>query len=248
MAPHPEQVVISTTIAPQGDINNQQIAIHTWVECGFKVIAVNTPEEITFLKSAFPFVEFIPAERTGSKKYQKPYIYLDDILKCLYNYSSRISGIVNSDIHFLNKNIHSCIYREANSAFVFGSRIDIESFSSINSGKNYAGFDYFFFDKRIIPCFPKDEFCLGLPWWDYWIILIPLAYKIPVKRITVPFAYHLIHTPGNLDTNSWIPLGIRLAKYFTPQFEVSSETMGLYNQLLYSYINNNPRIICIECI
>ncbi|WP_229536970.1 hypothetical protein [Pelosinus baikalensis] len=72
---------------------------------------------------------------------------------------SQICGIVNSDIYLLGEKFHSFISKEAVDSLVYGSRIDIKALDNLQ-GKLYGwGFDYFFFDRKIINSYPKSDFC-----------------------------------------------------------------------------------------
>jgi len=239
LCPNPKNppVTIATSIAPNADIQNQQQAIQSWLTQGFKIISINTSEEIAQLNSYFPNIEFVAAKRDARAKYGKPYIYFDDLLECLKDAGSATGGIVNSDIHLLQPGLHDFIAKEACNSFVFGARMDVQSLDALETASRYQGFDYFFFDKTVIEKYPKEEFCIGLPWWDYWAVLIPLASGIPVKKLVTPVAYHVIHRPGNLDTQSWIPLGHCLAKYAQPPFELTPETMANYQPALFQILD-----------
>jgi len=125
---------------------------------------------------------------------------------------------------------------------VFGSRIDIDSLDNLNEGTPFPGFDYFFFDKQIIPCYPKTEFCIGLAWWDYWAPLIPLACKLPVKKLITPIAYHIKH-PGLKDLNPWTSLGLALAKHIFPKITLSEEMLGNFQLFVFDTIQKHSQNI-----
>lgn len=238
-------ITIATSIAPLADLPNQQKAIASWLALGFKVISVNAPDEIELVKAYFPNVEFLPASRDGRNKYGKPYVYFDDILQCLKGRDSRICGIVNSDIHLLHAGLYSFVQQEAQDAFIYGARMDIASLEAHTQGKWYNGFDYFFFDRKVIDYYPPEEFYIGLPWWDYWAVLMPLMKNVIVKKLTTPVAYHVIHTPGNLQAGSWIPLGLVIGKYARPPFPLTEETMARYQPMLFQVLSKKGTEISI---
>ena len=235
-------ITIATTIAPGANLANQQQAISSWLKQGFQVISVNCPDEIEVLASHFPYIRFVAASRDSREKFGKPYVYFDDLLRALHEQGTPLCGIVNSDIHLLDNRLYQFVQQEAAGAFLFGARLDIDSIEQYRQGEWYRGFDYFFFDRTIIPHYPAEYFCIGLPWWDYWVVLIPLINSIPVKKLISPAAYHVRHTPGNLNSGSWIPLGLIYAKYFPAPFEVTEATIPRLNPLAFEVLNHiaNP--------
>ncbi|MDF2500969.1 MAG: hypothetical protein K0Q77_1683, partial [Anaerosporomusa subterranea] len=171
-------------------------------------------------------IAFVTAQRDGRSKWGKPYVYFDDLLTYFRHSDYPICGIVNSDICLWKENLLQSVTEAAENSFLFGSRIDVDSLSSMQGNMYHAGFDYFFFDRRVLDLYPPEEFCLGLPWWDYWAALLPLIGpdKVPCKRVTTPIALHVKH-PANWDIQSWLEMGNTLGKYLRPPFTLSQETM-----------------------
>lgn len=231
-------ITLATTIAPANDLSNQVRAVGSWQKLGFQVVSLNSREEIGVLQGAFPGVEFIAAPRDAREQFGKPYIYLDDIFAWLKSSGTSVSGIINSDIHLEAPMLLDFLSQEAEGALVFGARIDVDSLDNKAEGQWFRGFDYFFFDKTLLTIYPPEDFCLGLPWWDYWMLLLPLAHRCKVMRLESPVAYHILH-PTRYGCDSWIPLGLSLSKYFAPGFPLTAETMGRYNQIMFQLLDKN---------
>lgn len=238
------EVVIATSIAP-GNIDIQRQAVSSWINLGFNVISINTIEEIEIIKGDFPNVKFIQAKRSAKEKYGKPYIYFDDLLSCLENCGSRICGIINSDIILKGQDIKEVICREAIDSLVFGARINIDNINNLNGAVYEWGFDYFFFDKKLIPYYPKEEFCLGQPWWDWWIILIPILKGFKVKKVVNPFAYHLKHNL-NWNPDNLIHFGFIISKYISTDVSMSKDTVIEFSQSVLEKIKNSTQNIFIK--
>lgn len=232
------EITIATSIAPGSNIANQQQALDSWLKQGFQVISVNSPEEIDVLGPHFPNIRFVTANRDARERFGKPYIYFDDLLSALYEQGTPICGIVNSDIHLLDTRLYQFVQQEAPGALLFGARFDVDSVEDRQHGEWYRGYDYFFFDRNNIPLYPREDFCIGLPWWDYWIVLIPVLHNIPVKKLISRVAYHVRHTPANLNSNSWFPLGMTYGKYFPAPFELTEATMPRYNPLSFEVLDH----------
>jgi hypothetical protein len=205
-------ITIATTIAPT-NIDVQQKAVASWLKLGFHVISVNSAAEVDLLKDSFPGVTFVTAARDASAVAGKPFIYFDDILKALEAGGSRICGIVNSDICLeADDNFPAFIAGHACNDLVFGSRMDIENPGATEGDEYAVGFDFFFFDRSLIGLFPPSDFCLGIPWWDYWAPLIPVIMGVPVKQLITPVAYHLKH-PANWQPQFFETYGRKILHY-----------------------------------
>lgn len=188
-----KNIVIATSIVPR-NIMHQQSAISSWQSLGFEVISLNSPSEVEVVQSSFPTVTFVPAERTAEVETGKPYIYFDDVRTVLTGTGAEICGIINSDIHLLQRDeLKVFIEREAKEGVLFGSRIDVDEPQATDGETYFVGFDFFFFDRRVLDCYPTSDFCLGAPWWDYWAPAIPLVEGIPCKELISPIAFHLKH-------------------------------------------------------
>lgn len=229
------KITIATSLVP-GKGKLQQQAVASWRKHGFAVVSVNSPDEIKMLSREFPEVSFAMAKRDANARFGKPYPYFDDILAYFRSISGHsVCGIVNSDVILAKQDLHHLIAQEAANAFVFGSRVEVDSLDSTQGEMYHAGFDFFFFDRLAIPLYPCDEFCLGVPWWDYWAVAIPLLAqenspaKLSVKKVTNPIAFHVKHTV-NWNAHSWLSMGYRLSKYLRPPFELTDASMKRYLQ------------------
>ena len=93
-SPKEDVITIATSLAPGKDLHNQRMAINSWLKLGFKVISMNSTEEIAVLQSDFSDIEFVKVHRDGRDKFTKPYIYFDDCLAYVAESESKICGIV----------------------------------------------------------------------------------------------------------------------------------------------------------
>ena len=209
-------ILIATSISPN-NIARQQTAVNSWIELGFDVVSINSYEEIETIKNEFPTVQFVETSFTAADITGKPLIYFDTIRNYLEKNGGDVCGIVNSDIElkpdfdlipFLQKNIEQSL--------IFGARQDISAESS-ESEKYPWGFDYFFFDREILDVFVKSEFCLGMPWWDYWVPLFLIKAGIDVKYLESEIAFHSKHET-NYKHEYWIKFAKYFAKHLYPEF------------------------------
>ncbi len=236
------KTIIATSLAPK-DYQIQENAVNSWLKLGFEVVSLNVYAEIDILKDHFRNIQFVEVKRSAINKYGKPYIYFDDILAYFQEIDSQICGIVNSDIRLLNPNLKNIIQAEAPGSFLYGSRIEIQSLENLNGAMLESGFDFFFFDREIISCYPQEEFCLGQQMWDWWAVLNPMAHGIPIKKIMGEFAYHVTH-PQKWERDS--PLRSILLKYFPPIHQ--DNNMSYYLLYMFNLINQHTQFIYPENI
>ncbi len=232
-----DPITIATSIVPSGR-ENQRKAIDSWKQQGFNVISINSKAEIDQLRTDFGDVEFCKAERSALETYGKPYVYFDDVLRFLSETDSRVCGIVNSDIHLLDDRLASYAKQEATDSFLFGCRVDIPSLDR-PSGQLYRfGYDYYFFDRQYLSMYPQDEFCIGLPWWDYWAALVPVLRDVPARKLTTPVAFHVAHDM-NWQQDSWVKYARRVASYIDPESMPTADTTNDYSNYVWLLIENH---------
>ena len=235
-----EHLTIATSIAPHG-IENQQLAIASWQKQGFKVVSLNASEEIKQLQVVCPDVEFIPVLRDARDKYGKPFVYFDDFLDYFKRTGQKICGIVNSDVHLISdKNLPAFFSSEAQGGLVFGSRVDVDHLENLQGEMYHMGFDFFFFDSALLKIFPKEEFCIGQPWWDYWLPIVALGKGSVIKRLMTPIAYHVKH-PINWNPQVGTELGLRMAKYIRTAVPVTEENILSFLQFVCGIIREKSK-------
>lgn len=187
------QITIATSIAPF-DLEIQHLAVSSWIDLGFKVVSVNSPEEATALRARFHQVDFQVASRDASHFAGKPYVYFDDVLEALRRTDSQVLGIINSDIHLrAQTGFSECVDRLTQRGLVFAHRHEVEALGGPVLRENTFGVDVFFFERPILDVFSPTEFCLGLPWWDTWALWKPLVAGIELRQIVDQIAFHVDH-------------------------------------------------------
>ena len=206
------KIPIGTSIAPH-NIELQKSAISSWLKLDFEVISLNSKAEIEQIEGHFPGVVFKEATRDASGLTGKPFVYLDDLLEVLYASGSDVCSILNSDIYLdVDQEFPGFLGEAVQGGLIFGSRIDVTSLATLEGQEYFQGFDYFFFSRSIIKEYRKTDFCLGVPWWDYWVPLFAILKGLPVKQLLTPIAYHLEH-PIRWNVQYLTGFGDRLMDY-----------------------------------
>ena len=187
------------------------------------MLSLNVAEEIAVLQPEFPDVRFVAAERTASARAGRPLVYLDDLLAALVATGRAVVGIVNSDVSLRADRVFAdYVAREARGAFLFGSRVDVDTPESESGEVFEGGYDFFFFDRRLAGMYPKTDYSIGLPWWDYWAPMVPALNGVPLKRLTTPVAFHVRHDL-NWQSDTWLYYASIFARYVTLGFDEASK-------------------------
>jgi len=66
--------------------------------------------------------------------------------------------------------------------------------------------------EQLVKSINKSDFCLGVPWWDYWVPLTSVLNGYPVKQLITPVAYHIEH-PFRWENKYFKHFGARLVSY-----------------------------------
>lgn len=241
----PDTPVIVTSLTP-GAEKGQIPAMVTWQQAGFKVVSLNRQEDIAALQSCCTGIEFVAVQDNIKQVNGRAYIYFDDILQYFRLQNIAVCGIVNPGVYLAKPELQGLIRKEAPGAIVYGSQVDVESLTELKGSQDNQGFHFFFFDRELIQYYQqKKEFCLGLPWLDYWTVLVPLMRGYPAKKLTTPVAVHVRHKI-NWDKKVWLELGNNMAENFKPPFTLTDETMPKYAMETLTIINKLSTTICLD--
>ncbi|HPY76219.1 MAG TPA: glycosyltransferase, partial [Anaerohalosphaeraceae bacterium] len=140
-------------------------------------------------------------------------IYIDDILKALKETQFEIVGIIYSDIYLSLESVHlNAIARQTQDALVCVNRVNVKKQGDSNSVSYVNGFGAFFFRRWLLERIPASRFCLGMPWWDYYMPTVCILNQIPLVCFQDLIACQICH-PFNWDRVQWA----HEAKYFFEQ-------------------------------
>ena len=245
--PKHDAPVVVTSLTP-GEEKNQVPAMLTWQKAGFKVVSLNDQEDIAALRPCCSGIEFVAVQENVRLLNGRHYINFDDIVNYFKTQNSPVCGIVNPGVYLAKPELWELIQKEAPGSIVYGSQVDVESLTELKGSQDNQGFHFFFFDREFIQYYQeKKEFCLGLPWLDYWTVLIPLMRGYPAKKLTTPVAVHVRHKIY-WDKKVWLQLGRDMAKNFKPPFKLTEETMPKYALETLTIINKLSTNISLDSI
>jgi len=193
-----QRPTLATSIPPF-NLDTHKTCVASWIEFGFDVISINKSDEISILENEFPNVKFIESKKNSSKHFGKPLIYIDELVSALARVESDIVGICNSDIYINSpRHLQIKIREMLDDSLIALQRTDVDSDGNKKIFKD--GFDLFVFKKDLLSIIPETEkingepgFCLGMPWWDYFIPIIFLHNKKSLLRFVVDRGKFLDH-------------------------------------------------------
>jgi tetratricopeptide (TPR) repeat protein len=219
-----EEIVVATSIPPSLsrrnagraiDADYQRLCVRSWLDCGFRVVSINHPDEIADLAASYPDLSFVPTERDASAIAGRRTPYIADLLRALIETQGAALGIINSDLVFEPSTAwRTWLPGAVHDAVVMGQRHDANSLLTGSFRKYYWGFDFFFFDVKAALDLVETAtpFAMGLAWWDYWL---PAAASLKGRSIVAlerPTVAHLVHKEPQLD-DGWRQLAIEFAKF-----------------------------------
>jgi len=197
-------IFVATSIVPNHREEIQFKATKSWQLRNLNVLSLNSHQELKQLTDKYPHVNFIENNRTGKLLTEKPVVFISDLLHSLRLTKAQTLGIINSDIIVDGS---SDFFKEIISltkmGLVYGPRLDVFKMSDADGVLDPFGFDFFFFDRSFINVWYESQFCLGMPFWDYWFpLMVLLNKKLAIKLITDKFR-HVIH-PTNRDNSFFL--------------------------------------------
>jgi hypothetical protein len=190
-------ITIATSLAPGRKDKVQADALASWRQVGFEIISVNAEREIAALKDDFADVVFIAAPRTGEKVAGKPVPMIVDMLRAARQAGGKLVGVINADIVLRPvPGLVDVLAQNTTGSLVMLPRVDVSDtadFRPKGDEKFSVGYDGFFIDAGLVDQIPDSPFCLGMPFWDYWLPMIALLKDWPLKTIAAPVALHAQH-------------------------------------------------------
>lgn len=195
-----ESFPLATSLVPGRNMDVQRAAVASWRAQGFKIVSFNRAQEIGPLSQVFPDLEFHDPGRDAKDVTGKPLIYLADILSYFRARRSGPFGIVNADI-VLDPPLGFAqrIEAEAQGSLVVATRVEVADLAERTGKRNLWGFDAMFLDTDLASRFTDCGFCLGMPFWDYWMPMTAVLHQLPYKQIKNDVAFHRSHAEAWSD-------------------------------------------------
>jgi hypothetical protein len=196
----PNAFTLATSLVPGRNLDVQKAAVASWAKLGFRILSFNRGSEIAPLGQDFPDVAFHDPGRDAGEVTGKPLVFLSDILAYFIDRQPGVFGIINSDIVLdAPHDLKAQLQAEARDALVVATRVEIDDLASREGKRNLWGFDAMFLDTNMARRFTDCGFCLGMPFWDYWMPMTAALHGLAYKQIKTDIAFHLRHAEAWSD-------------------------------------------------
>lgn len=166
----------------------------SWPAPGWQVLTINPAEEIGTLTDLPPGVTAIPAQPGVAETYGRPGTWVSDALAQVVATGAPVVGIVNADIRLdLDAARRAALLDRARTRIIACNRMDV-GHAGQDSGPYYRyGYDLVLMPRACAQRIDMRGFALGVPWWDYWILLDALLQGMPVEVVQCAGVRHLAH-------------------------------------------------------
>jgi hypothetical protein len=216
----------------------QKECIDSWIQIGLKVISVNHAYDIPYLEKDYSNVEFVPTTKTGEHVFGKPYVRINALIESGLKYSNEIM-LINSDIKLINSVpiLDRLVNKVLNDEFVFISRHNYNDDPEISSINKY-GIDVFLFNAKLASLIKQKGYCMGQPFWDYWIPYKFYSECIKMNHVISRFALHKNHEL-QWDRKAWI----RCTNWFCREFDIEYKGTKDFFEQTYNTFTKNANLI-----
>lgn len=200
-------LIAATSIAPAEDPEPQMRAMAAWLDAGATVHSLNDPVEIDLLAPLHPAVRFVPVAQTGLRSFGARLVRLRDLIGHVRSLGVPVVAIANSDVILHDFDLPEAV-RLARTAAIAGVRADVCDLGD-SEAWTAPGFDFFLMPAAMLEQTERQDFHLGLPYWDYWMPAMLLLRGNRVLITDPPAARHRVHD------NRWLRNTMAASGIFT---------------------------------
>jgi hypothetical protein len=195
-------IVYATSLVPGRSDGVQEAAVASWIAHGGRVVSVNVPEEISGLNSQFPQVEFVPAVRSGQRFAGRPVPLIRDLATVATERlgAAPFACLINSDIVLRPApDLVATVAAHVGDGLILLPRVDVADLAAVTAfaptgHETFSvGYDGAFLSPSILAEIPENLFCIGMPFWDYWLPALTLIKGRSLKTLASPVALHVAH-------------------------------------------------------
>jgi hypothetical protein len=201
---HLKRVVQGTDFGPAW----QAACIRSWKDAGFRVISLNTADEVNGIRSFAPGIDFLEIPNGH------PRPLITDFFTAAAGIDAEIAGIINADCLLID---HTELARRlANhlDGLAVVERFNVDRNTLRPTGQTCFGFDAFFFTTAALPAIECNaSWRIGDNWFDYWLPLTFYFAGFEPRTLPGPILMHLDHDRA-WDWQVWETHFLRFLEFF----------------------------------
>jgi hypothetical protein len=166
----------------------------SWPAPGWRVLTVNPEAEIADLAGLPSGIEAVAARPGVAEAFGRPGSWIDDLLAQALATGAPVVGLVNADIRLdLDAARRAALVGRAGDRILACNRMDIGHPGQVEGPFYRYGYDLVLMPRHLAAAIDMRGFALGVPWWDYWILLDALMKGMPVEVVQCAGIRHLAH-------------------------------------------------------
>lgn len=195
--PKIHNAVVVTSLIPR-QCDQQSAAVSSWINHGFQVASVNTPEEIAKAGPMYPLVSHWIAESDLPPHYSKKTQWIHRLAHVSRDLSCDV-WIINSDCLLIGDQQVTKSAMARGPAIIprFNYRVSFD-----DAEQEQWGLDAFYLPRDLASDIPETCYAIGIPFWDYW-----LAWWVEQRRkiswVGAKILYHKAHDL-RWTTDEWL--------------------------------------------
>ncbi|MBR0671915.1 hypothetical protein [Neoroseomonas soli] len=184
----------------------------SWAAPGWRVVTVNPAEEFAALGALPPEIGTANAAPGVADVYGRAGTWVGDALARAVSTGAPVVGLVNADIRLdLRPARRAALAERASRAMLVCNRMDVGHAAQAAGPFYRYGYDLVLMPREMAGRLALDGFALGVPWWDYWVVLDALLQDLPVQVVQCDGIRHLAH-PQAWNQPAWRrALGVLMA-------------------------------------
>ncbi|MBW6398707.1 hypothetical protein KPL78_12660 [Roseomonas sp. HJA6] len=196
--------------------------IASWPAPGWQVLSVNPGEEHAALGALPDGVTVIAAQPGVAQAFGRPGAWVADALAQALATGAPVVGLVNADIRLdLDMRRRAALVARAQDRVVACNRMDVSHAQQAEGPFYRYGYDLVLMPRAIAQRIDMRGFALGVPWWDYWILLDALLQGIAVDVVQCVGVRHLWHQTA-WRRSAWLAALHALMAHLQPRRDAMS--------------------------
>lgn len=191
----------------------------SWPAPGWRVVTVNPAEELALLGDLPEGVVAEEAAPGVARAYGRAGTWVADALARAVATGAPVVGLVNADIRLdLGPARRAALLERAGQAMLVCNRMDVGHAAQTDGPFYRYGYDLVLMPREMAGRLHLEGFALGVPWWDYWVVLDALLQGLPVEVVQCTGVRHLAH-PQAWNQPAWRRALRHLMAYLGPRRE-----------------------------